>query len=135
ALVLQGGLDRSLALSLTQVPLPSTAAALIDRILLRVDISESGLQSYRSRFLVNQLNTRQLDVDLPIVLPRGNVEARLGSNVVSFQLIDETGRETDVARRLRLRLPTHLLQAPTVLEIKYEIDATRVGGNGPLQST
>jgi hypothetical protein len=135
ALVLHGGLDNSLALVLSRISLASTAVALIDRILIRVDVSESGLQSYRSKFLVDRLSARQLDVDLPAVLPRGNIEARLGANIIPCQLIDEAGKEIDVGKKLRLRVPTHLVQGPAVLEIRFEVDSSRVGGNGTVQSS
>src|SRR5262249_17296453 len=77
ALVTQGGLDRSLSLVVTRSPLASIAGALIERILVRAELTESGLQSYRAKFLVSQLNARQLDIDLPALLPRASVEAHL----------------------------------------------------------
>jgi hypothetical protein len=135
ALVLQGGLNRSLSLWLTRTLGESGAAALIDRILVRVEATQTGVQSYRCKFLLNQVNARDLDIDLPALLPRSSVEVRLGGNVVPFHLINDAGKDLDVGRRLRLRLPPHLVQAPILLEVKYEVDATRIGTNGPLQST
>jgi hypothetical protein len=135
ALVLEGGLDRSLWLSITRAPLASAATALIDRILIRVDTSESGVQSYRSKFLLGQRIARELIVDLPASLSRAAVEVRLGSKAVPFQLLDEAGRETEVGKRFRFKLQTDPTRPADVLEIKYEVDAARLAGNGAMQST
>jgi hypothetical protein len=135
ALVVQGGLDRALPLSLTRMPTASSTSALVERVLVRVEVTEAGLQHYRSRFLLNQLNTGVLDIDLSTLLPRSAIEARLGSTAVPFQLIDELGREVDIGKRARLSVQPHLVHTPVVLDLHYVVDASRAEGNGFMQST
>jgi hypothetical protein len=135
ALVVQGGLDRALPISLTRMPASASAGALVERTLVRVDINDLGLQSYRSRFLICQLNSRLLDIDLWTLLPRSMVEARLAGNVVPCQMVDELGREVDIGKRLRLTLQPHLIHTPVLLDLRYEVDRSRSDDNGFLRST
>jgi hypothetical protein len=135
ALVLEGGLERSLPLSLTRTNPGTQAAALIDRILVRAQATESGLQIYRTKFLLSQLNVHQLNIDLPALLARSNVEIRFGGGVIPFEMLDDSGREVDVGKTVRIKPQPDLFHEPVPLEVRYEIDANRIGGNGPMQST
>jgi hypothetical protein len=133
-LVLRGPSDRPLVLTLSRTLLTSTAGALIDRILMHVETKDSGVQVYRCRFLVSQLSARELIVDLPAVLPRTALSVRFGGKAVTFQVLDDSGRESDVGKKIRIRYPLELIH-PEVLEIRYELDAVQLAGNGPAKST
>jgi hypothetical protein len=134
ALVLRGGLDSSLPLRAAPAA-KSLATAIVERILVRAVVAEEGNQTYRVRFLLNKLNARHLDLSLPVPLASTNLAIRLaGREPSALHLVDETGREVDVGRVVRMRVDPDLYHKPVILDVSYQVDSGRTSGNSLWQS-
>jgi hypothetical protein len=108
---------------------------IVDRVLARVAISESGNQACQFRFLVDQLAASTLDLDLPTPLTSANLDVRLDEKRLPVQMVDDTGREISVGRIAKIYLEPQGSRQPHVLTIQYQCDATRIPGNGLFQGT
>jgi hypothetical protein len=107
-------------------------AVFLERALIRVAVAESGDQKYRASFLIGQLRTDSLDVELPAPPGELNLRVRVGMGdkgwrPVEWGLADEA---SPGGRVIRLRLPEQFHQV-TGLEIVYQLP----GDNGTLQTT
>jgi hypothetical protein len=107
----------------------------VERILVRVVVGAEGNHTYRVRFVLNKLNARHLDLSLPIPLASTNLAIRLaGRAPSSLYLVDETGREVDVSKVVRMGVDPDLSHKPVILDVSYQIDAGRMSGNSLWQS-
>ncbi|MCI0458958.1 MAG: hypothetical protein L0Z62_18525 [Gemmataceae bacterium] len=132
ALVLRGGLDQRLALSVTEgAPLP-LAAAVIERILARVRLTEDGQQIYRVRFLLTKLNTRHLELELPAPLANLKLDVLLGGRQVPLQ---EANPRDGTSGGVRLLIEPELYRKPVLLDLTYQIDPNRTANPETLQAT
>jgi hypothetical protein len=113
-------------------PAGSTAAVLIDRVLVRVVVLADGSQSYRSSFLISQLAGRSLDVELPARVLNLGPRVTLDGIGVAGVAVDEAGQRTEGGRILRLNLPEVGGRA-AVLELTYQVPAVKTS-TGFLQS-
>jgi hypothetical protein len=107
---------------------------LVERALIRATVVEGGGQSYRASFLLTQLATQNLDVELPGPLPTLNLRVTLDGRQVDPETLDDAGQRSDGGRVARLRLAPDLLRKPAVLEVAYQVPSGRAGA-ALLQST
>jgi hypothetical protein len=117
--------DPALTLGLGAAP---AAGVLVERALVRADVSDSGGQAYRARFRLARLAARHLDVELPAPaagLP--GLAVTLDGRPVAAEVVDRDGRQADGGRVLRLRLAPDLVARPAVLEVRYELVQARPG--------
>jgi hypothetical protein len=136
ALVLRGGWDGTLGLDLSQPAAAPLATAVIDRVLVHATIREDGYQTYRARFLLGKLSARRLDLALPVPLASSNLQVRIANKrVTTLRVVDEAGREAVVGKVVRLEVEPDELRQPVVLDVQYELDPSRLGGNGLLHTT
>jgi hypothetical protein len=134
-LVLRGSHDSKLLLRLTEPTVAPLAAAVVERILVRASVGEKGMQAYRLRFLLSKLSARHLDLELPVLLSTSDLDVRLDGKRVLLHIVDESGKEMEIGKVMRLRVDPELYHQPVLLEVSYQADAGRMEGNGPLQST
>src|SRR5439155_12808245 len=77
ALVLRGSrLDQPPLVRLSEAA-TNLATVLIGHVLVQAQVAENGLQTYRVRFLLNQLNSRHLDLEFPAPLALLNLKVSL----------------------------------------------------------
>jgi hypothetical protein len=133
-LVLGGNHDAKLLLRLTEPALAHRPAAVIERILVGARVQDGGAQTYRARFLLSKLSARHLDVELPVLLSRSEVDVRLDGKRVPVHFV-ENGKETDIGKLLRLSVEPSLYHAPALLDVSYQTDSSRMERNGPFHLT
>jgi hypothetical protein len=100
-------------------PLP---AFRVERALIQATVAESGQQRYRARFLVSQIASPWIDVDLPAALFRPNppdVTVLFAGKAAAWRPVDEAGKETGVSKTARVQVPADLAGKSAVLEIGY----------------
>jgi hypothetical protein len=105
----------------------------LERALIRAAVAESGYQDYRADFLISQLRTDSLDVELPAAAAGLNLRVRVGLpekgwRPVEWGVVDEAGGG---GRVIRLRVPEQFRQAAG-LEIVYQLAPA---DNSRLQTT
>jgi hypothetical protein len=134
ALVLRAQrLDTPLTLPLA-APDGPTVSVLTDRVLARVAVTEGGSQSYRVGFLLERLESRHLDVELPSPMAGLALRVTLGGKEVSPYAVDDEGRRAPGGRIARLPIGPQLVKSGTVLEVSYDLPPGRAT-TGLLQTT
>jgi hypothetical protein len=119
-------LDAPLTLRFGQGKSASPATALVDRVLVRVDVGDDGVQTYRVKYLLTQPGAQPLEVELPAPVPSLNLRVTFdGKEFTGIKTLDESGKEADGGRIARLALPTGRKLA--VLEVSYQLQAVRTG--------
>jgi hypothetical protein len=105
----------------------------LERALIRVAVADSGYQEYRASFLISQLRTDSLDVELPAAPAGLKLSVRVGSAERGWRAVSPASVEESRTggRLLRLPMPEQFRTAG-VLEIVYELPP---GDNGTLQTT
>jgi hypothetical protein len=132
SLVLRGGrLDAPLALRLSEGAAVLATVGL-ERVLIRVNVTQQGQQTYQARFLINQLGTRYLDIELPAPLSTLNPVIKLGGlDVNNWGPVREgepkPAGEVEPARVVRVPVGPDFFSKPSVLDVWYQV--------GPGQST
>jgi hypothetical protein len=134
-LVLRGGHDSTLVLRLTQPVVTSLAPAVAERILVQAVVQDRGVQAYRIRYLLNRLSARHLELALPVLLTSSTLDVRLDGKRIPLHFVDENGKETDIGKVVRLRVEPELYHRPVLLEVRYQVDSSRMDGNGLLHLT
>jgi len=127
--------DAALSLRLDEPPGGGLqpAAVLVDRALIRVSVSESGM-GFRASFLLTQLAARDVDIEFPAPVIGLQPRVLLDGKEVEKDVVDESGRRADGGRFARLRLSPSLVRRPVVLEISYHLPPGRAAA-GPMQTT
>jgi hypothetical protein len=105
----------------------------LERALIRVAVADSGYQEYRASFLISQLRTDSLDVELPAAPAGLQLSVRVGTAEHGWRAVTPGSVEESRTggRLLRLPMPEQFRTAG-VLEIVYELPP---GDNGSLQTT
>jgi hypothetical protein len=133
ALVLRGeGVD--LPLSLRLGPAEAAPTVLVERALVRAEVGEAGVQTYRAGYRLGRLSARHLDVELPAPVAALGLRVWLDAKEVTPEAVDESGAPSDGGRVARLRLAPSLVGRGAVLELRYQLPPGR-SGRGPLQTT
>jgi hypothetical protein len=134
ALVLRAQrLDAPLTLSMAAPERPGVSV-LTERVLVRALVSESGTQTYRTAFALEQLEAHNLDVELPAPTAGINLRVTLDGKQVSWEPVDEDGRRAVGGRVARLRVSPQLVRRGSVLEVDFELPVGRAA-TGLLQTT
>ena len=94
-------LDARLNLQLDSGAHDATTAVLTERVLARVSVGESGLQTYRVSYLLAHVGARQLDIELPAPVPSLNLRVLLDKNDVAAETVDESGQQRPTGGALR----------------------------------
>jgi hypothetical protein len=134
-LVLRGGLENSVTLALTKPPALPLASAVLSRVVLRAQIGEDHSQTYLARFVLQSLSSPHVDVALPVPLTLRDVDVRLNDRGVPRHIVDESGREADSGKVIRLLVEPELYHAGSILEIRYTLDADHLEDHGGLLTT
>lgn len=134
-LVLRGSHDAKLVLRLSEPAIAHLAPAVADRILVAASVREGGTQSYRVRFLLSKLSARHLDLEMPVLLTRSDLDVRLDGKRVPLHLVDESGHDTDIGTVLRLQVEPALYHGPVILEVSYQADSSRMQKNDFFELT
>jgi len=101
---------------------PSTTV-LVERALIRVKVHENGTANYQARFRIGQLNTNDLEVELPAPAAGLLLQINLDDKEVPRTIIDSEGR---VVRLLNVK---SLIKPNSILELVYE--SSPVGATVP----
>lgn len=110
----------TLALTLQREVKPSRV--LIDRALVRVDLSQQGLQEYRVRYRLTRLSEPFLDLELPAALASLGLQVTLqGKAVEPLPLLAD--RPDLKGRLIRLKLAPELLREGAILECLYQLSS------------
>jgi hypothetical protein len=117
-----------LVLRLTDATGVQPVTVLVERALIRVEVTEGQGHLYRASFLLSRLLTRGLDVELPAPGSVLGLEFLLDGQTVSYDMVGEDGKIA------RLKLDPDLVRGAAVLDIKYRIPPGRVG-DGLVQTT
>src|SRR5262249_47190856 len=75
------------------------------------------------------------DVEFPVWLSSADLDVRLGGKRVPMHFVAENSRETDIGKVLRLEVEPDLYRKPVLLDVRYQVDSSRLDGNGLLQLT
>lgn len=111
-------------------PGANTLAALIgERALIQVAVEEDGSGTYRTRYLLRKINTRQIELELP--LP---AESCL-TNVLLDQKKIPWRRARTNPRAISIPVEPSLFTRPVVLEIDYKLSAAFAEKQGLFQTT
>lgn len=134
ALVLRAQrLDTPLALA-TAPPEGPAVTVLTERVLVRAAVTEGGGQSYRTGFLLERLETRYLDVELPAPAAGLGLRVTLGGKQVAWDAVDDDGQLAAGGRVARLRLSPQLVKRGSILEVAFDLPPGRAA-TGLLQTT
>lgn len=120
ALVLRGGMTASLGLRLTEPAGDPPPSAIVERAVVRATLAPDGSTFCWVRFSLSRLTSRHLDVSLPIAGTRANFQLWVDGRQSPFQIMDESGRESETGRLVRLRVEPELHRKPVVLDIAYQ---------------
>jgi hypothetical protein len=113
-----------LPLSLRSGEAGAGATALVELALVRVEIGEDGVQSYRVGYRLSRLAGRELVFELPApVNPIGLTATFNGKRVALDQVAAD--RPEQRVRLARLRLSADLLRKPGILELSYKLTPDR----------
>ncbi|HKI33097.1 MAG TPA: hypothetical protein VKA46_14695, partial [Gemmataceae bacterium] len=123
-----------LALGLGEAAGVALAAFRVEKALIQVVVGEGGQQTYRARFLLGQLASPALDVELPAQLFRPNpnpadVTVLFAGKLAAWKPVED-GKETAVSRTARVQVPGDLSGKAVVLEVNY----TLLPGRAVLQT-
>ncbi len=131
ALVLRAQhLDTPLTLTTAATEGPAVTV-LTERVLVRAAVTEGGGQSYRTSFLLERLETRHLDVELPV--PTAGLGLRVTlkgpeggpAKQVAWDAVDDEGQHAAGGRVARLRLGPQLVKRGSILEVAFELPPGR----------
>jgi hypothetical protein len=122
-LVLRGDVANApLILGIPEPPAQAFGAVIIDRGLIQVIIGEEGSQTYRARFLVSRLDSRELDIEFPAPISRLNSELFLAEKRISqWQTLESTNPDKETGTTVRLAVEPLWSRKPVRLEIRYQI--------------
>jgi hypothetical protein len=121
--------DLPLSLRLGEPTGPAPVTVLVERGLVRVQVAEGGGQGYRASYLLSHLATRGLEIELPAPVPSLGLHVTLDGRTVAWETLDETGQRADGGRIARLALSPDLVRQSAVLDVSYELQPGRAGGN------
>lgn len=112
------------------------ATTVVDRALVRVQISEGGFQEYRTSLLLSELTTRQLTVEWPVAVSSLGLKVFVdGKLLTRWEAVDDSGQRAANGRLARLTLAPLLAGKPSVLDFVYQASPGRLAGNQLWQST
>jgi hypothetical protein len=108
------------------------------RTLIQVTVDEQGQQTYRARYLLNQIGARSVEVELPAPLfqthlPEVTVFYR--GKEAAWQPVDEAGAVTSLSNIGRIVLEPGERGKPAELEIAFVLTPGRISGSHALVST
>jgi hypothetical protein len=106
---------------------------LIDRALVRVDIGEGGVHTYRVSYRLARLASRHLDFELPGPVNAIALTASLDGKRVEYEPLS-SDRLEQKGRLARLRLSPDLVRKPAILELSYQLTPDRTDST-PVSST
>jgi hypothetical protein len=109
---------------------PAAFAVLVDRALVRVELSEGGGQHVSARYRLRQLSANHLDVELPMPVALVDLKVLLGGKTVAFDPVDEGGRSSAAGRSARLRVGPDLVRVGSVLEVSFTLPPAASGAGG-----
>lgn len=137
SLVLRGGRpDLSLVLRLREAAATPLTAAVVERVLVRAVIAEGGRQSYHASFLVSQLSTPDLDLELPADPALVNLKVFVGRQEAAWAPLKEgmprPAGSADPGRVARVRLGPGYFRRPRVVDVVYELEPHEQPGRGGL---
>ena len=120
-LVLHGNGIEKLNLLLTQPSVAPLPRIVVDRALIQATLGDGSYQTYRSRFLIQKISSRHLDIELPADPVSLNLEVFLaGQRVDTLKVIDEEGRDVELGHIVRLAVEPDLYRLPVTLEVRYQ---------------
>ncbi|HEV3203904.1 MAG TPA: hypothetical protein VGY77_05960, partial [Gemmataceae bacterium] len=126
------GANAPLTLGIKEMPSNSLASMVIDRGLIHVKIAEGGSQTYRVRFLVSRLNSRELDIEFPAPPAHLNAEFFLADKKLSrWQTLESGKQDNETGSVVRLAVEPAWSRKPVLLEIRYQMPRglTKSGSN------
>ncbi len=100
------------------------ATALIEVALVRVEIGEGGVQTYRVSYRLSRLAGRNLDFELPAPVNSLKLVAALNGMQVHWEPI-AAERPEQAGRMARLRLSADLIRKPGILDLSYQLTPDR----------
>jgi hypothetical protein len=154
SLVLRGSrLDLPLSLRLSEGAAGVLATVGAERVLIRVRVTELGQQRCQARFLINQVSTRYLDIELPVPLFTVTPIIKLGGLDVPWGPVEAGGPRpagnADPARVARVHVGPRFVpklqfgNERVVLDVWYQLGPGQMPARadgwaralGPLQTT
>lgn len=131
ALVLVGGFDQPLTLELTPTSRDLLPQLWVDRSLIEVIVSETGVQQYRARFRIRRWLGGDVEVEVPAPPALKNPEFYLdGQRVTDWEMLPAGQRSTDstTQRVVRVGVPNSGTARSIVLDVRYQLDPTAAQG-------
>jgi hypothetical protein len=111
--VRSGSMDHPLHLRLKELPGIRPASTIIARALIQVAVDDPG-QSYRARFLLTQLHTRQLEIAFPFPVAQLSVKTRVNGHGIQCKLSQDPDH-------LRVDLESSVYPKPLLIELQYRV--------------
>jgi hypothetical protein len=116
-------LDGALTLR-TSAARDGASRPLIERALVGVVVGGDGELSYHVRYRLGHLSGRQVDFELPAPASASALVCKLDGIPVNYERLPADANKAD--RLVRLRLDPQLIKRPSVLELRYRVDAAHV---------
>lgn len=123
AMVLFGvGLDLPLAFRLREPAFSSPVSLVGERTLIQASVDEDHAHNYRARFLIRRLNTRQIEVELPVAAADCLTNVMLDQKKIPWSATEPN------LKVARISVDPRLYRRPVVLEIEYRLPASFTTG-------
>jgi hypothetical protein len=107
-----------------QEPRPADTV-LAERVVVRVQLSEGGAQSYVVRYRLRRLATTSLQVELPALVSLVDLRVALDHHPVTPQVIEDAGPAGSAGRVATLHLGPDLVGPASELELSYHLPVGR----------
>jgi hypothetical protein len=108
-------LDPRLHVTLEDSSQPPLPALVVDRGLIQVVIDEEGTEYYRARFVIDKLNTPELDIAMPAPPTDLMLQVALDHKRLAWRLIETGGKV------IRLNVQPYPQAHPVVLDFAYRL--------------
>src|SRR5262249_8121153 len=129
ALVLQSTREEPpLPLNLEMQDANPLAALIGDRALIQVAVDEDGSQTYRTRYLLRKINTRQIELELPLPAETCLTNVQLDQRKMPWR------RAGTNPRAIAIPVEASKYTRPVVLEIDYNLPAAYAEKQGLIQT-
>jgi hypothetical protein len=126
-----------LILSLSETAGPVLPACRVQKAQIQVTVDDNGQQFYRARYLLTQVGTPFLDLELPAALFQPNpphLKILFRNKEATWKAVDDNGSEISLSKVGRIQLEPGQGGEAGVLEVDYVLTSGRIAGSNAFRS-
>jgi hypothetical protein len=109
-------------------------SALVEGVLMRVQLEEGGAQNWKARFQIRQLAERNLDILMPAPVATLKAQFFFNRHKVTPEVVNEKGEPILGGSIARLHLSPELIRQTALLEVSFQSPPGR-SSSSPLHTT